>query len=164
MRDEGEPETDSPLSFFLQMTLIQQNVIQNKFLIFHIHMVQRIQNLVHSGILLSITFGEKIRQKIFQPDIQFVTEQTEHLERGQVSAGFKPPDLAYRKISQFGQFFLCQVFHLSALFQSQSNFLFQWKKKNKKQKNQKKKFYGHLFAFDGHFGYKEEKCDIVQKK
>lgn len=125
----------------LQMALIQQNVIQNKFLIFCIHMVQCIQNLVHSRILLSITFREKIRQEIFQPDLQFVTEQTEHLKRGQCSSCFKPPDLAHRKISQLGQFFLCQVFHLPA-----------WKK-----------FDGHLSAFDGHFGYKEEKCGIVQK-
>ena len=45
MRDEGEPETDSPLSFFLQMALIQQNVIQNKFLIFCIHIiVQKSEN------------------------------------------------------------------------------------------------------------------------
>ena len=124
MRDEGEPETDSPLSFFLQMALIQQNVIQNKFLIFCIHMVQCIQNAVHGRILLSITFREKIRQEIFQPDIQFVTEQTEHLKRGQCSSCFKPPDLAHRKISQFGQFFLCQVFHLPGMFQSQSDFFF----------------------------------------
>ena len=70
----------------LQMALIQQNVIQNKFLIFCIHMVQCIQNLVHSRILLGITFREKIRQEIFQPDIQFVTEQTEHLKRGRCSS------------------------------------------------------------------------------
>ena len=73
----------------LQMALIQQNIIQNKFLIFCIHMVQCIQNLVHSRILLSITFREKIRQEIFQPDIQFVTEQTEHLMNAAAFAKMK---------------------------------------------------------------------------
>lgn len=106
----------------LQMALIQQNVIQNKFLIFCIHMVQCIQNLVHSRILLSITFREKIRQEIFQPDLQFVTEQTEHLKRGRCSSCVRC--------------FICLL---------------------------EKKFDGHLYAFDGHFGYKEEKCGIVQK-
>ena len=33
-----------------------------------------------------------------------------------------------------------------------------------KGKKIRKKFDGHLSAFDGHFGYKEEKCGIVQKK
>ena len=32
-----------------------------------------------------------------------------------------------------------------------------------KDKKIRKKFDGHLSAFDGHFGYKKEKCDIVQK-
>ena len=32
-----------------------------------------------------------------------------------------------------------------------------------KDKKIRKKFGGHLSAFDGHFGYKEEKCGIVQK-
>ena len=39
----------------------------------------------------------------------------------------------------------------------------EWKKREQKTKKIRKKFDGHLFAFDGHFGYKEEKCGIVQK-
>ena len=35
--------------------------------------------------------------------------------------------------------------------------------KRTKGKKIRKKFDGHLSAFDGHFGYKEEKCGIVQK-
>ena len=32
-----------------------------------------------------------------------------------------------------------------------------------RDKKIRKKFDGHLSIFDGHFGYKEEKCGIVQK-